>query len=70
MSYYVDFGAFTGKTGPATSYKNLLVDLFLRCLIRGSVCKPVGGAIYWYKVLCTSPTYDVIGSDITEGKGE
>ena len=28
MGSYVDFGAFTGKTGRTTSYKNPLADLF------------------------------------------
>ena len=73
MISYVDFGEFAGKTGPNTSYKKPLTEneLLRRlwgirrenwCLIRGSVCKPVGGAIYWYKVLCTRPTYIVIGA--------
>ena len=53
MSSYVDFGAFAGKTGPTISYKNPSADdEFL----------PVGSTIYWYKVLCTRPTYDFIGS--------
>ena len=62
MSSYVDFGAFSGKTGPTTSYKNLSTDPFSQRLSCGAVCKPVGGTIYFFKGLCNRPTYDVIGS--------
>ena len=41
MSSYVDFRAFSGKTGNTTSYKNLLTDQFWNT---------AGGTIYWYKV--------------------
>ena len=63
MSSYVDFGAFAGKTGPTTSYKNRSTDPFSQRLSQGAVCKPVVGAIYWFKVLCNRPKYNVIVSE-------
>ena len=48
MNSYIYFGSFTGKTGTTTSYNTLLVEVFWWRLSCSSVCKPVGGAIYWY----------------------
>ena len=54
MSSYIYFGAFSGKTGPNTSYKNLLVDNYflhrLWCILRQNCTyhqlkNPVGGPI-------------------------
>ena len=61
MSSHVDFGSFTGKTVPTASYKNPLADLFWQRFRRGLVSKPSGGSIYWYKVICTNPTHNIIG---------